>query len=255
MFIDETGAADGELKVTVEDEVYHAEANYDLDHDGVDDSAVVETDDGGHLAFSDTDGDGDADLMTTFDKSGEIVGQARFDASSGEWVAVHPSDDHSEQTNSNAGRSIVVDTERGQQNVGAATDDTDGDGRADTAVVKDEDGDTWLFTDVDGDGHADLATEVTRDGEVTTSKHTADDQWTEVEHGRIDEHGKYVPDGRHGALGPDADELWSADGPDGAANGGADHGSDTTVGDQSGKVTVSGVVRIDSVTGQWISPN
>ncbi|MEU4741796.1 hypothetical protein AB0G02_15205 [Actinosynnema sp. NPDC023658] len=224
MYIDETGAADGELKVTVGDEEYTAEATYDLDQDGVEESAVVETDDGGHLAFSDTDGDGQADLMSTFDADGDLVDQAEFDEDSGEWVAVEPSDDHSQQTNTNAGKTIVVDTEDGaDQNVGPATEDTDGDGRADTAVVKDEDGDTWLFTDADGDGKADLATEITQDGEVTVSRHTGDDEWTEVQHGRIGEDGKYTPD---------SDEAWSEQ-----------------------KVTVSGVVRIDSVTGQWISPN
>ncbi|WP_053714456.1 hypothetical protein [Saccharothrix sp. NRRL B-16348] len=230
MYIDETGAADGELKVTVGDEEYTAEATYDLDQDGVEESAVVETDDGGHLAFSDTDGDGDADLMSSFDADGELTGQAAFDEDSGEWVAVEPSDDRTEQTNTNAGKAIVVDMEGGEdQNVGPATEDTDGDGRADTAVVKDEDGDTWLFTDADGDGSADLATEITQDGEVTVSRHTGDEEWTEVEHGRIGEDGKYTPD---------SDEVWS----DGS-------------GDSGEKVTVSGVVRIDSVTGQWISPN
>ena len=224
MYIDEAGAADGELKVTVSDEEYTAEASYDLDQDGVEDSAVVETDDGGRLAFTDTDGDGQADLMSTFDADGELTGQAEFDEGSGEWVAVDPSDDRGQQANTNAGKAIVVDMEGGEdQNVGPATEDTDGDGRADTAVVKDEDGDTWLFTDADGDGKADLATEITQDGEVTVSKHTGDDEWTEVEHGRIGEDGKYTPDN---------DEAW---------------------GDE--KVTVSGVVRIDSVTGQWISPN
>ncbi|NUS65195.1 MAG: hypothetical protein HOQ46_16280 [Saccharothrix sp.] len=230
MYIDETGGADGELKVTVGDEEYTTEATYDLDQDGVEESAVVETDDGGHLAFSDTDGDGDADLMSSFDADGDLVGQARFDEDSGEWVTVEPGDDRGEQTNTNAGKAIVVDMEDGaDQNVGPATEDTDGDGRADTAVVKDEDGDTWLFTDADGDGNADLATEITQDGEVTVSRHTADDEWTQVEHGRIGDDGKYTPD---------SDEVWSG------ASGGSEE-----------KVTVSGVVRIDSVTGQWISPN
>ena len=58
MYIDENGAADAELKVTVEDEEYTADVTFDLDHDGVNDSAVVETDDGGHLAFTDSNGDG-----------------------------------------------------------------------------------------------------------------------------------------------------------------------------------------------------
>ena len=230
MYIDENGGADGELKVTVEGEEYTAAATYDLNSDGVEDSAVVETDDGGHLAFTDTDRDGDADLMSTFDKDGKLVAQARFDRHSGEWIAVDPVDPH-QQTNTNASHTIIVDTENGDQNVGAATEDTDGDGRADTAVVKDEQGDTWLFTDVDGDGKADLATEITTSGEVTMTKHTAEDQWTEVERGHIDKDGRYIPDSKSGVLG-DGD-TWGEE-PFGA---------------------VSGVVRIDSTTGQWISPN
>ncbi|GGP39085.1 DUF6802 family protein [Saccharothrix coeruleofusca] len=230
MYIDETGEAGGELKVTVEDEEYTAEASYDLDGDGVEDSAVVETDDGGHLAFSDTDGDGDADLMSTFDAKGDLVGQARFDESSGEWVEVGPSDDRGEQTNTSDEQAVVVKTEDGSQQVGPATEDSDGDGRADTAVVQDDEGDTWLFTDADGDGVADLATEITRQGEVTVTEHTGDGEWTTVEHGQIDSEGKYVPDTKTGL---DSDEVWSED----------------------RVTTVSGVVRIDSVTGQWISPN
>ena len=92
MYIDENGAADAELKVTVEDEEYTADVTFDLDQDGVNDSAVVETDDGGHLAFTDTNGDGDADLMSTFDKDGNLLSQARFEENSGEWVAVDPND-------------------------------------------------------------------------------------------------------------------------------------------------------------------
>jgi hypothetical protein len=230
VYIDENGGADGELKVTVEGEEYTAEATYDLNSDGVEDSAVVETDDGGHLAFTDTDRDGDADLMSTFDKDGKLVAQARFDGHSGEWIAVDPVDPH-QQTNTNASPTIIVDTENGDQNVGAPTEDTDGDGRADTAVVKDEQGDTWLFTDVDGDGKADLATEITTSGEVTMTKHTAEDEWTEVERGHIDTDGRYVPDSKSGVL--DDGDTWTEE-PFGA---------------------VSGVVRIDSTTGQWISPN
>ncbi|PRY45789.1 DUF6802 family protein [Umezawaea tangerina] len=233
MYIDENGGADGELKVTVEGEEYTAETTFDIDDDGIEDSAVVETGDGGHLAFTDTDRDGDADLMSTFDHDGKLVAQARFDVHSGEWIAVDPADAH-EQTNTNAGHTMIVDTDTGDQNVGVPTEDTDGDGRADTAVVKDEDGDTWLFTDVDGDGKADLATEITRSGEVTMTEHTAEDTWTEVERGHIDSNGKYVADSKSGVLS-ESDDVW------------VDH--DEPFG------SVSGVVRIDSTTGQWISPN
>ncbi|WP_199440529.1 hypothetical protein [Umezawaea beigongshangensis] len=232
MYIDENGGADGELKVTVEDEDYTAEATYDLDDDGVNESAVVETDDGGHLAFSDTDDDGVADLMSTYDENGQLVSQAKFDEDDGEWVAVDPSDsgdDRREQrTNTGDDSTIVVTSEDGSKEVGPATEDTDGDGRADTAVVRDDDGDTWLFTDADGDGDADLATEITSEGDVTMSERDGDG-WTEVETGHIGSDGKYVPDARSGAL-----DGW---------------------GDDETPVTVEGVVRIDSTTGQWISPN
>ncbi|GAA3859692.1 hypothetical protein GCM10022243_26940 [Saccharothrix violaceirubra] len=230
MYIDEPGGTEGELKVTVEDEEYTVEIGYDLDHDGVDESAVVELDDGGHVAFSDVDHDGDADVMTRFDRAGEVVGQARFDEESGEWISTKPAAED-EKTNTNAGKSIIVETEDGNRDVGPATKDTDGDGRADTAAVVDEDGDLWLFTDADGDGVADVATEFAADGEVTMSKHVDGGEWVEVEHGRLDEHGKIVPDTDDLA----SDVAWG------------------TSGEQ--KVTVSGVVRIDSVTGQWISPN
>jgi hypothetical protein len=43
VYIDENGAADAELKVTVEDEEYTADVTFDLDQDGTNDSAVVET--------------------------------------------------------------------------------------------------------------------------------------------------------------------------------------------------------------------
>ncbi|ATE57805.1 hypothetical protein [Actinosynnema pretiosum] len=226
MYIDESaGAADSDLKVAVDDEEYTVEVGYDLDHDGVDETAVVETDDGGRIAFSDTDGDGDADLMTTFDDRGEVVQRSRFDDASGEWVRVG---EDSERTNSAEGRDITVTTANGSQDVGPATVDSDEDGRADSVMIEDAEGDTWLFTDSDGDGQADVATEITRDGEVTVSQRTGDAEWTEVEHGRFDSTGKYTADSG-------SDQLWG-DGVD-------------------DRTAVSGVVRIDSTTGQWISPN
>jgi hypothetical protein len=46
---------------------------------------VVETDDG-TIAFTDTDADGQADLMIQRDANGDVVGHARFDEVSGDWV-------------------------------------------------------------------------------------------------------------------------------------------------------------------------
>ncbi|MFL6143848.1 MAG: hypothetical protein ACJ72N_18545 [Labedaea sp.] len=73
-----------ELTVEVDGESYEVEENYDYDHDGHNDTAVVETDDG-HIAFADTDGDGAADVAVQFDHDGNVVSGAEFDESSGEW--------------------------------------------------------------------------------------------------------------------------------------------------------------------------
>jgi hypothetical protein len=166
--------------------------------------------------------------MSTFDKDGNLLSQARFEENSGEWVAVDPNDPRQEKTNSSPKQAIVVETDDGERNVGQATEDTDGDGKADTAIVRDDEGDTWLFTDSDGDGKADVATEITRSGEVTMSEHRGD-EWVEVEHGHIGSDGRYVTDSKSGIL-DDSDEWLEEE-------------------------RFDGVVRIDSTTGQWISPN
>lgn len=46
MYIEETGANDGDIKISVEGEEYTAEANFDLDGDGVDETVAVMADDG-----------------------------------------------------------------------------------------------------------------------------------------------------------------------------------------------------------------
>lgn len=55
-----TGAQDvaEDITVTVEGEQYAAEVNFDIDDDGVDDTAIVEHADGSGQAFIDDDGDG-----------------------------------------------------------------------------------------------------------------------------------------------------------------------------------------------------
>ena len=151
-----------------------------------------------------------------------------YTASSLDGFIADPNDSHEQKTNSSPSQTIVVDTDEGDRNVGKATEDTDGDGKADTAVVRDDDGDTWLFTDKNGDGRADVATEITRSGEVTMSEHRGDD-WVEVEHGHIESDGRYVTDSKSGIL-DDSDEWFEEE-------------------------RFEGVVRIDSTTGQWISPN
>jgi Family of unknown function (DUF6802) len=201
VFIEESGA---DLTVTVEGEEYHTPASVDIDSNGMDDTAIVETDDGA-IEFTDTDADGQADLMTQFDADGDIIGQARFDKTTGDWVHIDdPRDPHTHAphptgaTGSVTG-SMTVDTPHGSTEVGPPTDDTDGDGHPDTIVVTDTDGDTLIFTDADEDGDADYATEITGDGTVTVSEHHADGNgtagdWTIIERGHLDEHGAYHQD-------------------------------------------------------------
>lgn len=221
MHIEESGA---DLTVSVDGQEYHAAASADFDTDGLDDTAVVETDDGS-IAFTDTDSDGQADLMTQLDADGGIVGQARFDVDTGEWV--HMADPRPP----GAGR-IMVDTGYGPVEVGAATHDTDGDGRDDTVVVEDSNGDIVIYSDADGDGSADVSTQITGEGHVTIAEHTsADGDWTVVERGHIDEHGEYHRD----PLGADARDA---------------------VAEESGWITggrpAADEVRIDPRTGNWV---
>jgi hypothetical protein len=226
-----------DVTVTVEGEDYLAEATVDLDEDGVDDTAVVETDDGA-IAFTDTDADGHADLMTQLDANGEIIGQARFEESTGEWVHLDPdapaagdtgrTGDTDEQAAGGDTGTMTVDTAEGEVQVGTPVHDTDGDGKADSVVVSDSDGDTVIYTDADEDGDADYATELTHDGRIVVSEHTGDGEWTVIERGHIDEHGNYQRD----TLTSDAlseEGTWSTPGQPDAAE-----------------------VRVDPRTGNWV---
>jgi hypothetical protein len=240
VYIDDSGG-DHEIRVEVDGQEYTAGENYDYDHDGQLDSTVVDSGDGQHIVYADTDHNGDADLLTTIGGDGHVVEQARFDPNTGQWVEVvgphgtdaagdgprHPGD-------------IVVDTPEGGKNAGPATEDTDGDGRPDTAVGHDDKGDTWLYTDTDGDGRADVAVEITGTGEVTVFQHASDHQWTESERGHLDADGHYSQDATTGTTPTDPadDSIWDETPPSG-----------------TGGRYVEGVVRIDSTTGQWISLN
>ena len=161
-------------------------ATTDLDDDGRDDSVYVPggagvdgATDGGY-AYTDTTGDGSADTLTEFDAQGEVVAQAVFDPSSGQWHEVAPG-----SVDVTGSGLITVDTPQGLAVAGQAGFDTDGDGVADTAVVSTADGTTLLVTDVDGDGAADLVTEVSGDGTYSSFEHTGEGEWTEVDSGSL----------------------------------------------------------------------
>ncbi|GAB3287191.1 DUF6802 family protein [Parasphingorhabdus pacifica] len=180
MYIEETGQGDGDIKITVEGDEYTAEANYDFDGDGIDETVLVMNDDG-HFAYVDEDSDGRADLVQTLNSDGVVTEQARYEDGSGDWVSEDPGPPHGPPGQQGDG-SMVIETAEGEMRVGPATEDTDADGRADTAIVETEDG-SVLATDIDGDGSADQMVRVNDRGEVVTTHHTGDGEWTVVEEG------------------------------------------------------------------------
>lgn len=172
MYFDQPGTP--EFTVPADEADYEAEPTLDVDDDGVLDTTVLLHEDGSSTAFTDTDGDGRADLRTRLDGHGEVTGRAIYDPAGGDWV---PEDDAESATPGQ----ITVHTPDGELDAGPATSDTDGDGSPDTVLITDPGGDTVLYTDADSDGIADLSTEITADGQVVVSQHAGDGQWTELE--------------------------------------------------------------------------
>ncbi|HEX4704615.1 MAG TPA: hypothetical protein VH352_20980 [Pseudonocardiaceae bacterium] len=254
MYIDDGTA--GELRADVNGHEYAEQENYSYADDGVVDSVSVDGGDGGHIVYTDTDHDGTADLVTEYDGHGDEMRQAHYDAATGQWIDLS-ADAH--QAAAVAPDTITVDTANGPHDIGPATVDTNNDGRPDTAVVHDANGDTILYTDSHGDGQADVATELTPDGQVVIADHTGPHEWTEVQRGHLDATGGYQLDTESGAeftpaVGPEPaqdtpdDQHWS---------GGARHQSDESgwAAAFSDSGSAQGVVRIDATTGQWISRN
>ncbi len=256
MYVDETSADDtstdtdtagqDELTVEVDGEDYEVEENYDMDGDGANDTAVVETDDG-YMAYADTDGDGTADVAVQYDDQGNVVAGAEYDESTGEWQeenvdtlptptgdgaddadsSTDSSDTDSTDTDSTDASDTDTDTSAAEGDItvdmpgedvdaGPATYDTDGDGTNDTAIVTDTDGTTYAFTDTDGDGSADQAVVIESDGDVTVAEHTGDDEWTVSEEGHIN------PDGTY-----ESDSSGSTTGSDSGSDSGSDTGADS----------------------------
>ncbi|WP_410587544.1 hypothetical protein [Amycolatopsis sp. lyj-23] len=231
MWVDESGGSDTDasspdaMTVHVDGQEYQAEVNYDVNEDGVNDTAIIEHDDGSAQAFIDTNHDGEADHYAVLDEHGKVVEQAVYDEASGQWVQDGSGghDDHSDTggRDDSSGGHIHADLPDGEVDAGVATIDTDHDGHNDTAIVETKSGGTIAFTDKDGDGEADIAVQTGADGTTTTFEHTGHGQWTEVSSGLVNEGD------------PAADAAWG----------------------EAGTQVLEGVARIDSGTGQWISPN
>ncbi|WP_031467560.1 hypothetical protein [Sciscionella sediminilitoris] len=240
MYIDDgSDQHEGELKVDVDGQEYAAEANVDLDRDGVADAYLVQTDTG-QTVYADTDGDGIADTYAELDQSGGVTATARFDDANHSWFSTGeqgaPSGPDA-QAEANTGGSIHVDGPHGEVDAGKATIDSDHDGTPDTAVTDDGQGGQVLATDSNGDGNADVLTQIGADGQVTVSAHTGDGQWTVEEHGHLDGQGQYHKDSTDQSAKPAVDPA-----------------SDSVWGNGQG-ARAEGVARIDATTGQWISRN
>ncbi|MBB3662821.1 MULTISPECIES: hypothetical protein [Prauserella salsuginis group] len=223
----DTTATTEDMTVTVDGEEYTAELNQDVDGDGVYDAALIEHEDGSAQLFVDTDGDGEADQYAAADSDRNVIVEAEYDESSGQWVEMGggPADAPPE-TDAGAGGMITADLGEGDVEVGPATIDTDEDGTNDTAIVETDDGNTIAFTDEDGDGEADIAVVIDEHGNEVVLESDGDGEWTETS----DTSGS-----PSAARVPETADAWG----EGASIGAG----------------VEGVAKIDSATGQWISQN
>lgn len=232
MYVDESGGTEEtvtteEIEVTVDGQDYQAELNTDLDEDGQNDTAIIPEEDGGAMAFVDSDGDGEADQYAEIDAQGNVVAEAVYDPTSGDWLAADPSAAEADSTEAqtSADGPMTAEMPEGQVEVGPATIDTDHDGVPDTAVAQDEQGNTYHFTDTDGDGDADVLVVTGADGSTQTLEHEGGGSWQPAEPGA-------------------QSDLADADAADLAPEGWGDDSE-----------SVEGVAKIDSLTGQWISQN
>lgn len=114
------------------------------------------------------------------------------------------SDDSDRPTgHTGGGEDITVETPKGEFDAGQAEYDSDGDGTADTAIVTDDDGTTYAFTDVDGDGDADQAVVIEADGDVTVAENKGGDEWEVSETGHLNSDGSYERDSSG------SDSVWA----------------------------------------------
>ena len=246
MWVDETAGQDptgsgvgGEdMTITVEGQEYSAEINHDINDDGVADTAVIERSDGSVQAFVDEDGDGDADEYVKLDSDGNVLSEAQYDDSTGEWVSTGQDGDAGGSTDTRTSSGgMTADLPAGEVSVGQPTVDTNNDGVADTAVVEDNAGNSMMFTDVDGDGEADVVVVVTPSGESTTYQYAGDGEWTRIDSSTTAAE-SYVAAGAAGGF---------------TADGGSDGwGGLSDPGDSGQHAT--GIAHIDPATGQWVSP-
>ncbi len=216
-------------------------ATYDSDHDGVADSVIVGQDEY-TVVVTDADHDGDADSVTGYDAQGHQVehGPSGGDAGLGGSGSDNPGSDNpgsdgsgsadpgtgadpagasgdtSGDTSGDAapGSITVVDDQGRPVEVGPPTADMDGDGTADTAIVRNDDGSTTGYTDRNADGEADQITQIGTDNRVTISVSDGKGGWEVAASGRLDANGEFVEDAGSGSAGTTS----GIDGSDNADN-------------------------------------
>ncbi|MFB9906663.1 hypothetical protein [Allokutzneria oryzae] len=236
MYIEETGGTDGDIKVSVDGDEYTAEATSDMNHDGIDDTAMVETDDG-YLSFTDTDGDGQADVMRTLSSKGDVVGSAKFDAATGEWVSDQKGGGRSPEERQGlygAGSGMVVHAADGDHRVEGQLVDTNNDGKGDTITVTDDQGNTVIYADTDGDGDAELSTTITKDGQVIVRENTKGSDWVVVDQDKL------------GAVGDEGAQAASSS-EEGAFGWGLNEEAEPVE-----RPTENKTIRVDPKSGQWV---
>lgn len=116
------------------------------------------------------------------------------------------------------GSITVVDDQGRAVEVGPPTADMDGDGTADTAIVRNTDGSTTGYTDRNADGEADQITQIGTDNRVTISVADGKGGWEVAASGHLDAHGEFVEDAGSGSAGATTG-TDGADVPDNAVGG------------------------------------
>jgi hypothetical protein len=148
--------------------------------------------------------DGDWDLGGGFGPEGLDTGDWDMTCQLADTDPGHPHGDSAYPPGS-----MVVQTPHGTGLVGAATEDSNNDGRLDTAITPVNDG-ILLITDVDGDGSADQIVKLDNSGAVTVSDHVDHERWIVAQASQLDQSGRPVPAPGSPAVGTD-DSDWVFD--------------------------------------------
>ncbi|GAA3997850.1 hypothetical protein GCM10022247_17440 [Allokutzneria multivorans] len=243
VYIEETGGTDGDIKVNVDGDEYTAEATSDLNNDGIEDTAMVATDDG-YLSFTDTDHDGKADVMRTLNEKGDVVSSAKFDGATGEWVSEKgggrgPDDKYGVY---GAGSGMVVHGPDGDHRVEGQLVDTNNDGKGDTVTVTDHQGNTVIYADTDGDGDAELSTTITKDGQVVVKENTKGSDWVVVEQEKLGATGGGIGGGGEAPSEPGGGGFSTA-----AESWGLSEEAETVE-----RPSETKTIKVDPTSGQWV---